>query len=291
MKVFYHSADLDGHCSGAIVKYRYPHAELHPINYGDEFPWGAIAPGEDVFMVDFSLQPFSDMLRLNALCTLHWVDHHKTAIEEAAAADFLASGSQTLVDGIGACRLTWERIYGNLSVHPAPDAVTLLAKYDVWDHTDPRTLPFQYRVRLEETDPQRNMLFWIKLLTVPGLVSSFVTEGELILRYEDAQNTKTCRAYAFETDLTAIGGTYRAIAINKGMTNSRVFDSVYDPERHHLMTTFCRLPLHKQRKGGWTVSLYSTRPDVDCGRIAKTFGGGGHTGAAGFQCHVLPFRA
>jgi nanoRNase/pAp phosphatase (c-di-AMP/oligoRNAs hydrolase) len=37
------------------------------------------------------------------------------------------------------------------------------------------------------------------------------------------------------------------------------------------------------------VSLYSTRDDIDCGAIAKTYGGGGHKGAAGFQCDTLPF--
>ena len=38
MKCFYHSADLDGHCSGAIVKMVYPECELIGINYGDKFP-------------------------------------------------------------------------------------------------------------------------------------------------------------------------------------------------------------------------------------------------------------
>lgn len=31
-----------------------------------------------------------------------------------------------------------------------------------------------------------------------------------------------------------------------------------------------------------SVSLYSTRADVDCSEVAKVFGGGGHKGAAGF---------
>jgi hypothetical protein len=34
------SADLDGHCSGAIISLVYPDCELIGINYGDEFPWG-----------------------------------------------------------------------------------------------------------------------------------------------------------------------------------------------------------------------------------------------------------
>ena len=63
MKCFFHSVDLDGHCSGAIVKKAYPECEMIGINYGDSFPWGVIGPGEKVVMVDFSLQPFEDIDR------------------------------------------------------------------------------------------------------------------------------------------------------------------------------------------------------------------------------------
>ena len=41
----------------------------------------------------------------------------------------------------------------------------------------------------------------------------------------------------------------------------------------------------------WRVSLYQDgRPDVDCSVIAKKYGGGGHKGAAGFECVTLPFK-
>jgi len=39
IRIYYHSSDLDGHCSGAITKYKYPEAELFPINYNQKFPW------------------------------------------------------------------------------------------------------------------------------------------------------------------------------------------------------------------------------------------------------------
>ena len=73
MKCFYHRADMDGRCSGAIVKMEYPKCEMIGINYGDVFPWESIQQGEVVYMVDFCLQPFEDMERLNSLCELIWV--------------------------------------------------------------------------------------------------------------------------------------------------------------------------------------------------------------------------
>ena len=74
------------------------------------------------------------------------------------------------------------------------------------------------------------------------------------------------------------------IALNKMLTNSQIFDSVWDNQKYDAMLTF------GWRKGKWTVSLYSDKDDIDVGIIAKGRGGGGHKGAAGFQVDVLPFN-
>ena len=41
----------------------------------------------------------------------------------------------------------------------------------------------------------------------------------------------------------------------------------------------------------WYVSLYTSKEDVDVSKVALSFGGGGHKGAAGFKCDTLPFLA
>ena len=280
MKCFYHSSDLDGHCSGAIVKLKHPECEMIGINYGQEIDLDSIAPGEVVYMVDFCLQPFSGMDGLSRVCELHWIDHHaKGSIDEAHARGFLASGGQLLEVGRAGCELTWEYLHPG---EPMPRTVFLLGRYDVWDHAaDEDALPFQYGMRnFDDTKPD-NVQFWGSVLYFEP--DEVVRMGRTILDYEDKQNAKFCSAYAFETSLLGHG----AICANRGFTNSKVFDSVYDPSRQKLMITFCRL---KPPVGKWTVSLYSTREDVDCGAIAKMFGGGGHKGAAGFQCETLPFN-
>jgi oligoribonuclease NrnB/cAMP/cGMP phosphodiesterase (DHH superfamily) len=280
MKCFYHSADLDGHCSGAIVKLQYPDCEMVGINYGQEIDLDSISPGEVVYMVDFCLQPFSGMESLNKICELHWIDHHaKGSIDEAHNRGFLASGGQLLEVGRAGCELTWEYLHGDA---PVPRMVYLLGRYDVWKHDeDPDILPFQYGMRNFDNTLPDNVQFWESAMFFNP--NEVVRTGRTILDYEDKQNAKFCKAYAFETELNGMVG----VCVNKGFTNSKVFDSVYDPARHHMMITFCRL---KPAAGKWTVSLYSTRDDVDCGAIAKSYGGGGHKGAAGFQCENLPFN-
>jgi len=294
---FYHSADLDGHCSGAIVKAMYENCQMTGINYGQAFPFEAVEkePGQEIYMVDFTLQPFEDMERLDKLCKLIWIDHHKTAIDEAHKRRFLANGGQLLEVGEAACELTWKWFHPNEIM---PVAVHLLGRYDVWDHSDPNTLAFQWGMRQFENTLPDNQDFWRDFIS-PDYDTSFVSKmtemGRLILKYQQSENAKRCKAYAFETvlylghkeDASWPTHQFNAICINLGMTNSQIFDSVWDSAKYDLMITFCRLkpPAHK-----WTVSLYSTKPEIDCGTIAKSFGGGGHNGAAGFQCEHLPFE-
>lgn len=276
MICFYHKSDLDGHCSGAIVKDYYPDCEMIGIDYGDEFPWERVKPLEVVFMVDFSL-PEADMRRLSNLAVLHWIDHHKTAIDWAVAGGFWASGGQLLEIGEAACELTWRYLRPD---EPMPEAVYLLGRYDVWKHHEvENALEFQYGMRLRDTDPSNRdewaWLFWHKELCVMQVVR----DGRMVLLYEDKQNAKYADGYAFELAFEGL----RFVALNRGCANSKAFDAVYDSEMHDAMMLFC---FNGQ---SWKVSLYSDKESVDVSAIAKKYGGGGHKGAAGFHCESLPF--
>jgi len=283
MKCFYHKLDLDGHCSGALIKLEFPECEMIGIDYGDEWVWN-IKPAEVVIMADFCLQPFSDMLKLNDMCNFVWIDHHKTAIE--AYKENLSAIKHSKVpikglrrDGTGACALVWEYLHES----SPPYLVQLLAKYDVFNHEDKNTLPFQYGMRLEHTDPstKEGMITWKQLIKgnqVENLTRFIIMDGNAVLKYEKQYNAKY--AYnAFET----IFENKKCIIINKLLANSMLFDSVWDPDKYAAMIAF-----------GWTgknwkVSLYTAKNDVDVSAIAKKHGGGGHAGAAGFHCNVLPF--
>ena len=276
MKAFYHSADLDGHCSGAIIKRKYPECEMIGIDYGQLFPWPEIVPGETVFMVDFSLQPFEDMERLNEMCKLVWIDHHKSAIDEAHERGFLAH-EQVLEVGKAACELVWEYCYPAIAI---PFSVRLLGRYDVWDlKYDSDIMPFQYGMRMvPDTLPDADI--WKSVLYDTSDVSNLIKCGKMILEYQTAQSAKYAKACAFETSILA----QPAIAMNVGLANSQMFESVWDPEKHKVMMPFV------WKDGQWTVSLYTTpETGIDVSLIAKAYGGGGHQQAAGFQCEKLPF--
>jgi hypothetical protein len=221
-------------------------------------------------MVDFSLQPFSQMIRLeHETKDFVWLDHHASAIEDIG--DTYFHGLQN--PNFAGCELAWKFYYNNT---PLPKIVRLLGRYDVWDHKDPDVLPFQYGVRQYLTHP--DLSIW------DGWFDDFpmhvLTEGRAILRYVDKDYKKCADSISFETEIDGL----RVIAINRTGTNARLFDSVRDPEKYDAMLTF------GWKRDRWIVSLYSDPGGVDVSKIAKARGGGGHKGAAGFQCKELPFK-
>jgi len=279
LKVFYHSADLDGHCSGAICKLKYPLAEMHKINYGDKFPWDKVAHKEEVFMVDFSLQPFEDMIKLNKLADFTWIDHHKTSIADYTASGITINGRT--VEGKAGCELTWEYLFPDKEM---PVIVHLLGRYDVWDHEDERVLPIQHRLKLGNTipDTESTMNNWRRLFELyedSGEFLEMLRDGKLLGKYIDKDNEMYARNGMFYTNLDG----FIAIAVNRTIANSKLF-SCFSDLHYDIMVAF------GWRKGKWSVHLYTDKPYIDVSAIAKNYGGGGHRAAAGFQTGRLPFE-
>lgn len=270
MIIFYHSSDEDGRCSGAIVKIAHPEARLYGIDHGDEFPWDEIQD-QDVVMVDFSLPTISDMLKLKKESkSFTWIDHHISAIKETEGHEF---------DGVrdsdfAGCENAWNYYFPD---KPMPETVKLIGRYDVWDHSDPRSLTFHYGLQLYMTYPGAYIDLWKEWFK--NFPEDILKEGEVVERFVERDNARYTSSCSFETELDG----FKCIAVNKLITNSQLFDSVWNEEKYDIMLTFGLI----NRK--WKISLYSTKEDVDVSKIAKSHGGGGHKGAAGFMCDELPF--
>jgi oligoribonuclease NrnB/cAMP/cGMP phosphodiesterase (DHH superfamily) len=290
---FYHASDFDGQCSGALIRYNHPDVELIGLDYGDPYPIEK-TKGRDVWMVDYSPQPVYMMIQAaQAARNFVWIDHHKSAIEEwgkqqQSFEDELATGKirVRLDSELAACELTWKYLYGTPVM---PEAVHLLGRYDVWDHSDPKTKPFQLGMKAQKAlidlSHKESAIEWAFLFngapvdTRPEFLT-ILLNGETIQRYVNNQNASSARGMAFNTTLDGL----RCVALNK-MGGSPIFESVYDPLKHDCMLGFAL-----RGDGLWTVSLYSTKLNVDVSVVAKHYDGGGHKGAAGFQCMGLPFR-
>jgi nanoRNase/pAp phosphatase (c-di-AMP/oligoRNAs hydrolase) len=281
----YHGSDLDGICSAAIIKSAYPDTILHPVEYGVTVNIdGIINDGDDVTMVDFVLQPFSQMKVLSDKTNLVWIDHHDTGISDYN--EHLENGIIKEISGIrnaniSACEMTWNYVHPNEKM---PYSVWLLGRYDVWQHHESSSImPFQYGMKLNY-EPPDDIEFWDSVFNAQRdseKIQTIIRQGKTILKYRGKLNKKLCEVQAFKSSIMG----YNCVCINRALCGSSVFDGMEGIEDYDIMVTF-----YVCTRGSWNVSMYTSKPDVHVGKIAQLYGGGGHASAAGFRCTLLPFE-
>lgn len=313
-----HHSDADGLCAAAIVAYYVKHNsepdqefDFIPINYGQElFDEGWDYEHDHIYMVDFSLQPDNKMLeflkRAAQAPKFTWIDHHATAVQliEKNAVFFDGLKHPFVVEtmqkgeAIAACELTWNYFFPRLDM---PDFVWLIGTWDTWRHKDldddcRRKQVLYLQTWLKAFMPRLgdDLKWWLRMLDEASYyraarddLNKLIEVGETLFHYQEEKDTILMRTASFEAKIAG----HRAIVVND-TGSSQIFKSVYDPERHDLMVGF-------QLRGGkdgaapyLTVGMYTETTDrVHCGELAKKLGeagpipsGGGHPGAAGFQC-------
>jgi len=163
-----------------------------------------------------------------------------------------------------------------------PAAVFLLGRYDVFDlAADPRVMDFQFGLRVYPTNPANPANPW-KVLLRPGyvgLVDETCNLGHFIRQYQRTQDEKSMARFSYWTSFEGLS----TLAIN-GSGGSHKFEADPRHQEAALLLSYSRLPNNK-----WLVNLYTFQDEIDCGAIAKRYGGGGHRKAAGFITQNLPF--
>ncbi len=280
--IIYHSRDLDGYTSGAIVKKKFPEGILLGYDYGKPFP--EIPNGQTIFMVDVTI-PVPQLLMLaDRSDTVTVIDHHISFMNEVNQYVLPGNLIMELNDKRAACELTWEYLFpGELM----PMAVFLLGEYDTWRNQDmtrweKRILPFQYGMRMicQSAETWPTSLFNDNTADGTWPVQVIIDKGATILEYQQLIDERAMRG-AFEFEWRG----YKILAVNAGGINSNAFKSRLDNTKHDIM-----MPFYYNGKS-WNFSLY-TEKDIDCSVLAKAMGGGGHKKAAGFQVTTvdeLPF--
>jgi oligoribonuclease NrnB/cAMP/cGMP phosphodiesterase (DHH superfamily) len=114
----------------------------------------------------------------------------------------------------------------------------------------------------------------------PGF-DDIVSKGAAILAYIDLFGEKACASARFESI-----GTYKVPTINIQYMNSS--DHLHKLQEIHPDAPFVA-GYHRRLDGKWQFGLRSIG-DFDVSEVAKTYGGGGHKNAAGFQVEWLPWE-
>lgn len=295
MKCFYHN-DADGRCAGFWVHLnvgindQYQDPSFIEMSYAKPFPMETIRKDEQIYIVDYSISTDEMRQLLKITENVTWIDHHKTAIDKYQ--DFEHEIRGVRYDGIAGCMLAYcyihhmtQRGEGDIKqfdismIKDAPMFTKLIADWDVWkfDYGDD-TRHFITAFNAYNFEPSSKL--WDRFLCFPDdevfACSDFIRDGIIMTTFRDGW-AKDYMKLGFETDFEGV----KCFAVNLGRCNSEYFKSL-PPGKYDVLIPFAF------DGSQYTVSLYSTTIDVS--EIAKKYGGGGHKGAAGFQCTELPFK-
>lgn len=280
MKCFYHN-DLDGQAAAFAVLHSLSRGELCDcisMAYGKPFPIERVEQGERVFIVDFSIDPLEMLALLAVTEDVVWIDHHKTAIDKYA--DFPRQLKGIRRDGTAGCVLAWEYCFPN---DPLPRAIMLVGDRDVWAwQFGKETADFCAGAHMENTHPHSD--FWQMMLAPAGDARSFslltmkrvIENGDVVNRYRAKFYADMVKSIGFEADLDG----HRCFCMNAARVDSKAFGDAI--KEYDFVSSF-----YFDGKQ-YTVSLYSEKIDVS--EIAKAHGGGGHSGASGYQCAEIPYE-
>ncbi len=274
--VVYHRKDNDGNISGAICKYKYPDAEMLGWDYLDEVPNFEQFRNKEVIMIDVTF-PIDKILELNEVVEdLTIIDHH---ISFKKSFDNVNKGLTKYInyiyeDGIAACEIGWKYLFPDRFI---PKAVELASKYDTWreygtNQWNNEILPFKYGILSDMNTPDG----FNPILFEDGNIEvwKYIEKGATIMKYEQMMHETIAKSFVFEREAFGL----RAICLNYFPFSSETLKSIYDESKHDIMVGFVSTGTK------WSVSLRSTKDEVDVSVITKTRGGGGHTKSAGFEC-------
>lgn len=277
MKIcYYHSADLDGVCSGAIFKHYAKKEEdlLLPLDYNDYFDivCKTVKDNKPEIVYFIDVCPTIDILK-QLPCKVIIIDHHVTKYNEINSDTEWKPFEYIYSDKVAACLLSYRYFAGDVEI---PYPIELLSLYDVWKHEDDdNVLPFQYGMRsIYSLDPEDGWsnLFSASYVRNFNIVNVIVNKGKMIIKWEDKKNKEMVQKYSWYGMFNGL----KAVFYN-GDGGSKIFDGIYDKDKHDLMILYKICNSDKIK-----VSLYTTHDHIHCGEIAQKYGGGGHAGAAGF---------
>lgn len=299
--VIYHSIDLDGWMSAAIVKHYLLEKAVNDrsgfksynsieetdfsienvytfigYNYGQPIP--DLSEYDKVIMTDISF-PEKEMNELYSKLGANfiWIDHHVSAINDINNNDI--EGYRLLT--YAACELTWKYFFPSENM---PEIVRLLGRYDCFGHKDTieetKVLEFQYGARDMITNYEEAYDILYKIISFPKsakIMDSIYNNGVSIYKHlvKEAKSI-------YKNGIPIILDNKRFLAINRERFNPINFGIDYHKDNYQGVMSFY---LREDRV--WSFSLYNDDGMTDVSLIAKQFKGGGHKGAAGF---VLPLH-
>lgn len=258
MLVIYHGNCGDGFCAAWLLRKVYPNAKFIPMNYGEEkLP---DVTDEDVIIADFSFKRDIMLTMKTKAKSLRVFDHHKTAEAELKGLDFCVfdmskSGARIV------------QIEFNLENHWL---VSYTEDRDLWKWELYKSKEVNAALMAYEKDFDT----WDRLSKLDSL-DSIIAEGAGILRYQE----QVAKSHYNKPVSVKIRG-HKVNCVNATTLFSEIAGELAKDMPFGVAW-------FRRQDGKYQFSLRSRNEAVDVSEIAKSFGGGGHRNAAGFEVDSL----
>lgn len=307
-----------------FMQENYPDVKVKLVrfNYGFDFP--TFKPNDIVYLVDvsFPIPLMDEIARRVKLFT--WIDHHKSAIldmvrfyEETEPSEIPISWQFTSSDFAG-CENVYR--YLNNSIFQIPFHTKLVGQYDNWDQNDFICIKMHLdnlEIEYDEEDIWNDVVvpyytYMLSLVLSPDDIvthlekitnySEAINIGKAIMKYRATQAKRQCGCAEhneifmntkLNRFLNKVGlikwakklglvESSKCIALNTHDASKSTFYSISGYNDYVMMAFKLNLKGEKV-----SCSLRCDDTQFDASLIAKSYGGGGHKGAAGFAVNRL----
>jgi len=287
--IIIHHDDLDGYIGGCVLKSKNINADTLCLNYDnvEKIPDKNFFKNYDkVFIVDYSFKP-ELMLFLKKTTNVIWIDHHISAIKDSKDFGYDSMPGLRKINYCGA-ELAWKYSY----VTPIPKFIKMVGEFDTFrnanqkDFFNNQVMTFFYgcQSQIENFNPkninEEDFIGTVSIFSNDQNVERAIRTGEPIFNFLKTKWKESANKNSFVRNIWG----YNVLCLNNSENGSMQLDEAFNPELHDIMLKF-----HYNGKN-WCYGLYTKtdlKPNLSVGEIAKSFGGGGHQGAAGFTTDYL----
>lgn len=266
--------------------FNYNNTEELSVQFDDWMSMGIVDPESTVLLMgDISISAGNIPLftRLCKMCkTTMWFDHHATSLATCETSEYLnyLPGVRS-IEYCGA-KLIWDFFPEVFKEFPSGEyVVNLVDDHDRFIHEMHGSRTFlSGTMAIEESSHPETSDFWLDCLKSKTHTMDIINMGFTIDKYKAQDEQRSRKSLMFEREFTIKDNqgrrkTLQMACINRSY-NSDIFGEEY--EKYPIVCCFT------YNGKAWKYSLYSSRPDACCNKIAQAYsvGGGGHPGAAGF---------
>jgi oligoribonuclease NrnB/cAMP/cGMP phosphodiesterase (DHH superfamily) len=265
--VLYHANCFDGHSAAWVAWLHFgDSAKYIGCHHGNPPPELELKITDSVYILDFSFKREILLDLQSKVFMLKVIDHHKTAKEDLEGLDFCVFDMTK-----SGALLAWEHFNPN---RPAPRLIQYVSDRDLWRFELPRSKEVHaYIASMPRTFDNWNVLAW----HLENNYEMCVQTGIALLQNHEVIVESLCK-HNVQFEKFKMGDEEITLPVINCPKQFSSDACVKLYETHNTPAA-----VYWIMESNMIIYGIRSRPDFDCSVIAKSYQGGGHRNAAGWQ--------